>query len=362
MTLLSLAQTQALPGFLELGQAAVASLLESRDSSPAMRARQLERWIIHGRATNFSQMSDLPAGLRQELPKFLVPITSTVAKRSIASDGTRKLLVRLADGQSVETVLMLEDDRRTVCISTQVGCGMGCTFCASGLSGVARNLKAHEILEQLLLARNELPEAERLTHIVVMGMGEPMANLNNLLDALAIATSPKGLGISSRHVTISTVGIPSRMLELAESGRKYHLAVSLHAPEDALRTRLMPTNEKTGISTILDAAAQFLAKTGRQVTFEYILLGGINDRAQDAEQLARLLEGRRAHVNLIPFNPVEGLPWRRPDKEAVSIFRQALEARQVTATVRKRKGADIDAACGQLRRQSGESLQANTLA
>ena len=357
MTSLPLAQMRTVPCFLELGRDGVASLLESRDPKPAMRARQLERWILLGRATDFSQMSDLPASLRLELPEFLVPISSTVAKRSIASDGTRKLLVRLADGQSVETVLMLEDDRRTVCISTQVGCGMGCTFCASGLNGVARNLKPHEMVEQLLLARNELPEAERLTHIVVMGMGEPMANLSNLLEALAVATSPKGLGISSRHVTISTVGIPSRMLELADSGRKYHLAVSLHAPEDALRTRLMPTNEKTGISSILDAAAEFLAKTGRQVTFEYILLGGINDRAQHAEALARLLEGRRAHVNLIPFNPVDGLPWRRPDKEAVSMFRQALEARQVTATVRKRKGADIDAACGQLRRQSEESLQ-----
>lgn len=348
----------SMPGFLELGRDAIGSMLESLDPKPALRARQVERWILQGRASDFSQMSDIPAALRLELTKLLVPITTTVAKRAIASDGTRKLLIRLADGLSVETVLMLEDDRRTVCISTQVGCGMGCTFCASGLSGVARNLKPHEIIEQLLLARNELPATERLTHVVVMGMGEPMANLTNLLEALALATNPRGLGISSRNVTISTVGIPSRILELAESGRKYHLAVSLHAPEDSLRTRLMPTNEKTGITGILDAATQFLAKTGRQVTFEYILLGGINDRAQDAEALARLLEGRRAHVNLIPFNPVEGLPWRRPDKETVSLFRQTLEARKVTATVRKRKGADIDAACGQLRRRVGEASQA----
>lgn len=348
-----MASGPAFPGILEMGRDAVASLLVGHDPKPALRARQMERWILQGRAVSFSQMSDLPAALRRLLPDRAVPITASVAQRSVALDGTRKLLVRLADGQSIETVLMLEDDRRTVCISTQVGCGMGCTFCASGLSGVARNLKAHEMVEQLLLARNELPEEERLTHIVVMGMGEPLANLGNLLDALAVATSPRGLGLSARHVTISTVGIPSRIRELAESGRKYHLAVSLHAPDDALRTKLMPTNEKTGITSILEAAAEFLARTGRQVTFEYILLGEVNDRRQDAEELARLLEGRRAHVNLIPFNPVDGLPWLRPSKESVAVFREALEARNVTATVRKRKGADIDAACGQLRRRAG---------
>lgn len=339
------------PGALELGHESLKSLLSEFDSNAALRARQLERWILQGRATKFEEMSDLPAQLRSLLPQKLLPLTCSVAHGSTALDGTRKLLIKLADSHTVETVLMFEDDRRTVCISTQVGCGMGCTFCASGIAGVARNLKSHEIIEQLILARNELPQAERITHVVVMGMGEPMANLPNLLDALSIATSPKGLGISARNVTISTVGIPGKILELAESGRKYHLAISLHAPEDALRSRLMPTNEKTGIEKILEAAGEFFTKTGRQVTYEYILLGGVNDRQEDADALGRLLEGRKAHVNLIPFNPVDGLPWIRPDNEAIARFRQSLEKRRVSASVRKRKGADIDAACGQLRRR-----------
>ena len=340
------------PGVLELGREKLTAAIAGHDPHPSMRARQIERWVIHGRATDLNAMSDLPARLRNSLAGIVTPLTASVAKRSVATDGTHKLLVKLADGQLIETVLMFEEDRRTVCVSTQVGCGMGCAFCASGLIGVARNLTSHEILEQLLLARNELLEDEKLTHVVVMGMGEPLANLSNLLSALAIATSPQGLGLSARHITISTVGLPSRMLELADSGRKYHLAVSLHAPDDALRTQLIPTNEKTGINAILDAAMEFFRKTGRQVTFEYILLGGVNDRAVDAERLARLLEGRKAHVNLIPFIPVDGLPWKRPDRDAVVVFRQALEARHVTASVRKRKGADIDAACGQLRRQA----------
>jgi 23S rRNA (adenine2503-C2)-methyltransferase len=229
---------------------------------------------------------------------------------------------------------------------------MGCVFCASGIGGVVRNLRPAEILEQLLLARNRLPAGERLSHVVVMGMGEPLANLDALLEALEVATSPEGLGLGARHVTISTVGLPARMRRLAELGKQYHLAVSLHAPNDELRSRIVPTNDKVGLDAILEAADYFQAKTGRQVTYEYVLLGGVNDRAEHAAQLAGLLRGRGAHVNLIPFNDVAGLPYRRPAQEVLTDFVTILRQERVSVKVRKRNGADIDAACGQLRREA----------
>jgi 23S rRNA (adenine2503-C2)-methyltransferase len=226
---------------------------------------------------------------------------------------------------------------------------MGCVFCASGLEGVVRNLTTGEILEQLLQARNLLPADERLSHIVVMGMGEPLANLDNLMDALETACSPQGLGLSARHVTVSTVGLPAKIRRFAELGKAYHLAVSLHAPNDQLRTRIVPTNDKTGITAILEAADFFYQTTGRQVTYEYVLLRDLNDSAGHAAELARLLRGRQAHVNLIPFNDVAGLPYRRLTQQALTDFVAILRRAGLSVKVRKRKGADIDAACGQLR-------------
>jgi 23S rRNA (adenine2503-C2)-methyltransferase len=317
---------------------------------PPLRARQLRRWVVAGRATSFEQMTDLPRGLRAELAAELVPLGTRVQRDLTSSDGTHKLLVGLRDGQVVECVLMQEANRRTVCVSTQVGCGMGCVFCASGIGGVVRNLSPAEMLEQLLHARNLLPPDERLTHVVVMGMGEPLANLDALLEALAVAAAPDGLGLSARHVTISTVGLPAKMRRLADLGKQYHLAVSLHAPNDALRGRIVPTNDKTGLADILDAADYFYRTTGRQVTYEYVLLRDVNDAPGHAAELGRLLRGRHAHVNLIPFNDVAGLPYRRPTQQALADFLATLRGAGVSATVRKRKGADIDAACGQLRR------------
>jgi 23S rRNA (adenine2503-C2)-methyltransferase len=245
-----------------------------------------------------------------------------------------------------------EENRRTACVSTQVGCGMGCVFCASGLEGVARNLSAGEIVEQLVRLRNLLPGEVRLSNIVVMGMGEPLANLENLLEALRLAGDPEGMNIGARHVTISTVGLPAKIRKLAELGKQYHLAVSLHAPDDELRNRIVPTNPQTGIHAILEAADYFFAKTGRQVTYEYVLLGGLNDGIEQGRALARLLTGRKAHVNLIPFNDVEGLPYRRPSPESLSNFTDALRQAGISVKVRKRKGSEIDAACGQLRRKA----------
>jgi 23S rRNA (adenine2503-C2)-methyltransferase len=317
---------------------------------PPMRARQIRRWLLTGRAELFDQMTDLPLALRQELAAELTPLGANVIRHLRASDGTHKLLLRLGDGQLVECVLLQEADRRTVCVSTQVGCGMGCVFCASGLGGFERNLTAGEILEQLVRAQNVLSPEHRLTHIVVMGMGEPLANLDNLLAALDVATAKDGLGLSARHITISTVGLPPKIRRLADLGKQYHLAVSLHAPNDALRSRIVPTNPKTGLEAILSAADYFFEKTARQVTFEYVLLRDLNDAPAHARELARLLRGRHAHVNLIPFNDVEGLPYRRPTDPALSTFVEQLRATGVSVKVRKRKGSEIDAACGQLRR------------
>ena len=230
---------------------------------------------------------------------------------------------------------------------------MGCVFCASGLEGVARNLTAGEILEQLILLRNLTPPGERLSNIVVMGMGEPLANLENLLEALEIAGDKHGLGIGAAlHITISTVGLPIKIKRLADLGKQYHLAVSLHAPNDSLRTAIVPTNSQTGIDAILEAADYFFDQTGRQVTYEYVLLGGLNDSPREAREMADLLRRRKAHINLIPFNDVEGLPYRRPTPDALEAFVGALRQSGLSVKVRKRKGSEIDAACGQLRRSA----------
>jgi 23S rRNA (adenine2503-C2)-methyltransferase len=344
------APTDRVRPLLDLGTDELTEWL-ARHSQPAMRSRQIRRWVLSGRAESFDQMTDLPLQLRQALVAELAPLASQVLHHAAAADGTHKLVLRFPDGQSIECVLIQEDGRHTACISTQVGCGMGCVFCASGLNGVVRNLTPGEIVEQLVRLRNILPTSQRLTHIVVMGMGEPLANLDNLLAALDVAGAKDGLGIGARHVTISTVGLPAKIRRLADLGKQYHLAVSLHAPDEPLRTRIVPTNDKTGLEAILAAADYFFQKTGRQVTYEYVLLRDINDLPENARALGRLLRGKRAHVNLIPFNDVEGLPYRRPTQESLNAFIAQLRQSGVSVKVRKRKGSEIDAACGQLRRK-----------
>jgi 23S rRNA (adenine2503-C2)-methyltransferase len=226
---------------------------------------------------------------------------------------------------------------------------MGCVFCASGLLGLTRNLSAGEIVEQILHLDRLLPPLERITNIVVMGMGEPLANLPNLLKALGTLDEKGGLGLSPRRVTISTVGLPEKIRELAHFGKPYNLAVSLHGPNDTLRNELVPVNRNIGIEAILTAADEFFEQTGRRVTYEYVVLGGRNDSVEEARELACLLSGRNAHINLIPMNAVSELPFHDPEAERLRRFVEVLEQGGVTTTVRKRKGADIDAACGQLR-------------
>ncbi|MGL6094170.1 MAG: 23S rRNA (adenine(2503)-C(2))-methyltransferase RlmN [Fimbriiglobus sp.] len=340
-----------LPAILDVPPDDLRAWLADR-GQPPMRSRQIRRWLLEARAESFEQMSDLPKGLRHELGDAFALFGTTVHKHLTASDGTHKLLLRLADGHLTECVLIQDDDRYTACISTQVGCGMGCVFCASGLNGVERNLTVGEIVEQLVRLRNLTPPDRRLTHVVVMGMGEPLANLDNLLAALEIAGDEHGLGIGARHITISTVGLPAKIRRLADLGKQYHLAVSLHAPNDPLRTEIVPTNAKTGIPEILAAADYFFATTGRQVTYEYVVLGGQNDQPEHAKQLALLLKGRKAHVNLIPWNDVTGLAHRRPRDEDLTGLIETLRRAGVSVKVRKRKGSEIDAACGQLRRET----------
>jgi 23S rRNA (adenine2503-C2)-methyltransferase len=344
--------------FLDIAHDELLAWLKAR-GEPPMRAKQIRRWIVADGTELFETMSDVPRALRQALTEEFQPLGTRVARHLEAADGTHKLLLRLADERLIECVLIQEDVRRTACISTQVGCGMGCVFCASGLNGVDRNLTAGEILEQLIRLRNLPPIAGsippesivRLTHIVVMGMGEPLANLDNLLEALEVATAKEGLGIGARHITISTVGLPAKLRRLADLGKQLHLAVSLHAANDALRTQIVPTNTKTGLQAILEAADYFFAKTGRQVTYEYVLLHGINDTVSHAQELGRLLRGRHAHINLIPFNDVDGLPYRAPTPEALAAFVAPLRRQGLSVKIRKRKGSTIDAACGQLRRR-----------
>jgi 23S rRNA (adenine2503-C2)-methyltransferase len=323
----------------------------------AYRAGQVRRWVFAQRADDFGAMSDLPAGLREALAADFQIWTTKIAKHLRADDGTEKLLLELADGHRIECVLLRQGpQRRTICISTQVGCAMGCVFCASGLDGVARNLTTGEIVEQMLRLDRLLAPDERLSHIVVMGMGEPLANLDNLLPALDEATNPHGLGIGARRITISTVGLPPAIRRLAEKDLQYHLAVSLHAADDELRNHLVPVNAKIGLAAILDAADEYFAKTGRRLTFEYVLLGGINDRPSDARKLAALLKDRTALVNVIPYNPVSGLPYETPAAEAVARFTSILEQAGIAIRIRRRKGDKINAACGQLRRAAARTI------
>jgi len=272
-----------------------------------------------------------------------------------APDSTEKLLIEWTDGHCVECVLLRDDrNHRTACVSTQVGCAMGCVFCASGMDGFVRNLTCAEILEQILRLNALLPAQERLTHLVVMGTGEPLLNLDALLSALDDATAADGLDLSVRRVTISTVGIPSGIRKLAESvvrtGKGYKLAVSFHAPDNELRSRIVPQNRFSGIAEILRATDDYFAQTGRRVTIEYVLIDGVNDRPEHARQLADLLRHRTAIVNVIPFNPIPELEFRAPSTTIVKRFVQTLEGGGVQVKVRFRKGDAIDAACGQLRR------------
>jgi 23S rRNA (adenine2503-C2)-methyltransferase len=329
------------------------------------RAGQIRRWMIERRIQSFEQMTDLSTALRRQLAEQFSFSALQTVRHQIASDRTEKLLLRLHDGELVECVLMRDPGRRTVCISTQVGCAMGCVFCASGLLGVKRDLTAAEIFEQVLVLHRLMEDDETITNVVVMGIGEPLANYKNLMQALDVLCGDKGFGLGARRVTVSTVGLPNQIREFARCGRQFNLAVSLHAPNDELRTQIVPVNKGTGLTEILAAADDYFEVTGRRVSYEYVLLAGVNDQPHHAEELSGLLRGRNCHVNLIPMNGVTELVMTAPGEPRTHQFCELLTDRGIPATVRKRKGADIDAACGQLRLNrtatdaGGESNQAD---
>lgn len=339
---------------LQLESAALVQWLAERDH-PAYRAVQIRNWVFQRRAADFHEMSNLPKTLRIELAENFEIWTFRVAAARQADDGTEKLLLEHADGGCIECVLLRERQRRSICISTQIGCAMGCAFCASGLSGLERNLSSAEIVEQIVQLQRRLPVRERLSHIVVMGMGEPLANLDQLLPALDQAAADDGLGISVRRITISTIGIPAGIRRLTSHAHHYHLAISLHAPNDDLRNRLVPANRRIGLRNVLRAADEYFEVSGRRLTYEYVLLADVNDSPEHARQLVKLLSHRTALLNVIPYNPVAGLPYREPAPAAVRRFRDILQQGGVNVQFRQKKGGTIDAACGQLRRVRCES-------
>ncbi|HWI52060.1 MAG TPA: 23S rRNA (adenine(2503)-C(2))-methyltransferase RlmN [Symbiobacteriaceae bacterium] len=328
---------------------------------PKFRAKQLFQWVYQKCARSFSEMTNLSAAFRAKLEEAAVlALTEEETRQEAAPTDTAKYLFRLADGQKVESVLMRHDYGNAVCVTTQVGCRMGCTFCASTFGGLVRNLTAGEIVDQILMMQRDLPEGQRVGSVVLMGSGEPMENYDNCLKAIRLMHDPEGLNIGYRHITISTSGLVEGMRRLAGEGLPITLALSLHAPNDRLRSQLMPVNRQFPVAEVLAAAIDYGEKTGRRVTYEYLLIEGVNDNPEQALELAGLLRGTLAHVNLIPMNPVSERPqYRRPGRERVNHFRDLLEANGVTATIRREMGGDIDAACGQLRnrvaRQRGAS-------
>lgn len=325
---------------------------------PPYRARQVWEWIYGHGATQFAQMTNLPAALRARLETAFTLAPFEPIAEHLSEDGqTRKLALRLADGEIIETVWMRYETRESVCVSTQAGCAMGCVFCATGQGGLRRNLTAGEIVGQVLaFARLLTPQSTRVTNVVFMGMGEPFANYDAVWQAACTLMDPAGLGIGARHIVISTVGIIPGIRRFAQQRSQVRLAISLHAPHDALRDQLIPINRAYPVSPLMDAVRDYVKLTGRRVTFEYALIAGVNDKPEQAQALAALLRGLPAHVNLIPLNPVADSPWRPSPRERVRRFQAALTEHGIACTVRLGRGTDIQAACGQLR---ARTLQAS---
>jgi len=317
---------------------------------PAYRADQVFSWLHEKCVRTFDEMTNLPAALRKSLAEICdLPVFETLRVQESAIDGTRKYLFGLADGNTVESVLMHYSHGNSVCVSSQVGCDMGCRFCASTLEGCVRNLTAWEILRQVYEIQSDT--GERVSNVVIMGMGEPLVNYNNVIRFINILSHEKSLHISQRNITMSTCGIVPAIIKLSKEDLKITLALSLHAPDDATRRKIMPIAEKYSIHEVLDACEEYFKATGRRVTFEYCLIGDLNDGAEHARTLVRLLKGMNAHVNLIPLNPVEERDLKAPKEQNIRIFRQILEDAHITVTRRREMGRDISGACGQLRRQ-----------
>jgi 23S rRNA (adenine2503-C2)-methyltransferase len=333
---------------------------------PRYRARQIADWLYQKRVQSFDEMTDLPREFRTRLADRFEFSKTDIVRRLGSHDTTRKFLFRLRDESLIETVLIpaspalygSRSDRRTLCVSTQVGCAYGCKFCASGLEGFSRNLEPNEIVDQVIAIEHE--SGERIDNLVFMGMGEPLANLDNVIRAIRIINAPWGLGIGARHITVSTSGLAPQIRQLADDKLQIRLAISLHGATDDVRNQIMPINRRYNLETLL-AACDYYAKHKKQrLTFEYILIENVNDSPDQARRLGRIARRLEAKVNLIPYNTVHGLPWSRPSPEQQEQFLSILRASGVAATLRREKGHDIDAACGQLRLQTKRELQSTT--
>lgn len=318
---------------------------------PSYRASQVWHWIYDQNASDFNIMTNLPKELRQELSDYLLLSPWDPEAEQYSKDGqTKKVLFKLADGIFIETVLMRYQKRKTLCISTQAGCAMGCVFCATGQMGFFRNLTVGEIVQQVMFFARELAiQGERVTNIVMMGMGEPLHNYENTLSALDILTDEEGFNLSARKITISTVGLVPAIRRYAEEGRQTPLAVSLHAATDKDRNELIPISRRWSLAELIDACHYYVTKTGRRITFEWALIEGENDSQNQARLLGQLVKGLLCHVNLIPLNPTAGYGGRPTSRERVEAFQKELSRHGVSSTVRLRRGIDIQAGCGQLR-------------
>ena len=324
---------------------------------PAYRAGQVLEWLYAKRAGSFAAMSNLPAGLRDELASSFGFDVPELVRKTGSEDTTQKFLFKLADASLIETVLIPASpalygegsDRRTLCISSQVGCAYGCKFCASGLNGFSRHLHAGEIIDQFL--RVEELSGERINNVVFMGMGEPLANFDHFMRAVEILNAPWGIGLGARHITVSTSGLAPQIRALAAQPLQIRLAVSLHGASDAVRDQIMPVNRKYPLAELLDACDEYCSRKSQRITLEFILIEGINDSLEQAAGLGKIARRLDAKINCIPYNPVEGLPWKRPSLRRQDAFLAALERSGADATLRREKGSDIDAACGQLRLQ-----------
>ena len=330
---------------------------------PKYRADQMADWLHKKRVTSFDEMTDLPQSLRAELARQFSFDKIDIVRVLGSKDSTQKFLFRLPDGNLIESVLIPaspalygeKSDRRTICISTQVGCAYGCKFCASGLEGFSRNLRANEIVDQIIAV--ERASGEKIDNIVFMGMGEPLANLDNLMRAIQIINAPWGLGIGARHITVSTSGLVPQIRKLADEPMQIRLAISLHGATNEVRDRIMPINRRYNIDMLLAACDYYTSRKKQRLTFEYILIAGVNDSDEQAHLLVKHARRLSANVNLIPYNTVEGLPWSRPSRNRQEKFLSILRQEGIPATLRREKGHDIEAACGQLRLQTKRELQ-----
>ena len=315
---------------------------------PAFRGKQVFRWFYRG-ATSFGEMSDLSKPLRQKLEEQCFLSKPKVALKQVSAlDGTIKYLWELADGNCIETVLMRYKHGNTVCISCQVGCRMGCAFCASTLAGKVRDLTPAEMVDQVLFT--QIDSGEPISNIVLMGIGEPLDNYDTVMKFLTLVNHPDGLNIGMRHISLSTCGLVDKIDKLAQRGLQLTLSVSLHAPDDETRSKIMPVNRGIGVERLMDCCRRYFQTTGRRISYEYAMIDGVNDSDQQADRLASLLKGTPGHVNLIPLNDVEESPLK-PSRR-VAAFQKRLESQGVTVTVRRKLGGDIDASCGQLRRKA----------